>query len=281
MSKQKNKQGSSSKRLVSDSPDSVTDETSAGNDSNEASSSFAWSKFGRQVASAIIVLYLVVVVIGPLSNPIGSLHFSVPIAEKISPIQRVLFLGHGYRFFAPDPGPTHRLLYRGARADGTKFSGHFPDRDNNWPRLLYHRWFMLSETLFNEQALKPSATQFKQRQKEYDRQILRLRTEGKRELLDQLIRERELETTFFETSTARIELLASAVAKVLLQRNEGESIELFVQERRIPYPEEVADGLQLDAESLLVDPVKIGEMDADGFRISEPVETLPAMEESK
>jgi len=281
MSKQKNRQNRTSKRLVSGTPDLKTDETSIGNESHEPSCAFVWSKFSRHVASAAIVFYLIVVVIGPLSNPIGSQHFSVPIAERISPVQRVLFLGHGYRFFAPDPGPTHRLLYRGVHADGTEFSGHFPDRDNNWPRLLYHRWFMLSETLFNEQVLKPSEAQFQLRQAEYDRQILRLRTEGKRELLDQLIRERKLETTFFETSTARIELLAGAVAKVLLQRNEGESIELFVQERRIPYPEEVADGLHLGAESLLAEPVRIGEMDADGFRLSESIETLPAKEESQ
>ena len=132
----------SSKRLVSGSPELKPDETSAGNDSDEQSGSFVWSKLSRQLASAAIVFYLIVVVFGPLSNPIGSQHFSVPIAEKISPIQRALFLGHGYRFFAPDPGPTHRLLYRGVRTDGTEFSGHFPDRDNNWPRLLYHRWLM-------------------------------------------------------------------------------------------------------------------------------------------
>jgi hypothetical protein len=244
-------------------------------------SQLVWSKPVRGLASVGILVYLAILLIGPLSNPIASTHLTRPIAERIAPIHRALFLGHGYRFFAPDPGPTHRLLYRGVRADGTEFSGHFPDRENHWPRLLYHRWFMLSETMFNEQALKPSLSQFKQRNAEYDRQILRLRTEGKRKLLEQLLRERELETTFFETTTARVELLAGGIAKVLLQRNDGTSIELFVQERRIPFPEEVADGLRLDSESLLSDPIKIGELDAEGFRIPVPIENLPAQEEPK
>ena len=32
-------------------------------------------------------------------------------------------------------------------ADGTKRNGHFPDLNEQWPRLLYHRHFMLSEFL--------------------------------------------------------------------------------------------------------------------------------------
>lgn len=279
MSKRKNKKRDSSKQPESVSP--VSTIGSDGVDSSATTEVFAWSKTQRQIASLAIVAYLFVLIIGPLSNPIASPHFSAPIAEKIGPIHRVLFLGHGYRFFSPDPGPSHRLLYRGVRPDGTEFSGHFPDRDNHWPRLLYHRWFMLSESLFNEQMLKPSAAQFKRRQDEYDRQILRLRTEGKRELLEQLIRERALENTFFETTTTRVNLLATRVATVLLQRNDGVSIELFVQERKIPFPEEVADGLRIDSESLLLDPIKIGELDAGGYRSFEPVEVLPAKEETQ
>lgn len=241
---------------------------------------FEWTAHHRRIFSLAITAYLIVLIIGPLSNPIGSRHFSTPIAEKIGPIHRAMFLGHGYRFFAPDPGPSHRLIYRGVRSDGTRFNGQFPDRDNHWPRLLYHRWFMLSETLFNEQALRPPTTLFNQRKSEYDRQILRLKSEGKRELMEQLVRERAMEINYFERTTSRFELLASSVAKMLLQRNDGQSIQLFVQERKIPFPEEVAGGLRLEDESLLLDPVKIGELDSEGFRISETVEVLPTHEET-
>ena len=280
MAKRKTRQRSPKIGNVAPDPP-ATPKTDQRFDQNDEAIQFVWSTQARGLASLALVAYLAIVLIGPMSNPIGSQHFSTPIAQKVSPLHRALFLGHGYRFFAPDPGDSHRLLYRGVRADGTEFSGHFPDRDEHWPRLLYHRWFMLSETMFNEQALKPSAARFKQRESEYDRQILRLRTEGKRKLLDQLLRERELETTFFETTTARVDLLASSIAKVLLRRNDGESIELFLQERRIPFPEEVADGLRLDAESLLTDPIKIGELDSNGYRTSPLVEDLPVQEESK
>ncbi len=286
MSKRKNKPGDFSEpldanpRIDSELSGLPAEGKATRSDLSGETGPLVWSRLHRQVASLAIIAYLAVLLLGPLSNPIGSPHFSLPLAGKIGPIHRALFLGHGYRFFAPDPGPTHRVLYRGIRADGTEFSGHFPDRDQDWPRLLYHRWFMLSETLFNEQVLRPSAVQFEQRKLEYDRQILRLRTEGKRQLLDQLIRERDLEAAFFERTTARFEMIVSAVARVLLQRNEGTSIELFVQERKIPFPEEVVDGLRLDAESLLLDPVKIGELDADGFRTPQPTEPLPARKES-
>jgi hypothetical protein len=56
-------------------------------------------------------------------------------------------LNHGYRFFAPNPGPSHLFRYRLSFNDGSTREGHFPNRDEHWPRLLYHRYFMLSENL--------------------------------------------------------------------------------------------------------------------------------------
>jgi hypothetical protein len=242
---------------------------------------FEWSKTSRNVASGLILFSLVVVLLGPLSNPIASPHFSAPLATAVSPIHQGMFLDHGYRFFGPDPGPTHRLLFRGVKTDGSEFEGHFPSRDHNWPRLLYHRWFMLSETLFSEQVFKPSESQFKQLQQEYDRQIEILRTEGKTELLEQLKNERELETAFYNSSSKRVDLLVKAVANELKHRHAAKSIELFVQERKIPYPEEVSDGLSLDDPSLLTTAIKICEFDEAGFRSSPKIEALPDHEDSQ
>jgi hypothetical protein len=80
-----------------------------------------------------------------------------------------MYLSHGYSFFAPNPGPSHLLeceiIPRGPTADGravhstgrpvvakdgqamqgTSSWRVFPDRRNDRPRLLYHRYFMLSE----------------------------------------------------------------------------------------------------------------------------------------
>ena len=57
----------------------------------------------------------------------------------------LLYLNHGYEFFAPDPAGTHIIDYQVTKADGTVVEGRFPSHDEHWPRLLYHRHMMLSE----------------------------------------------------------------------------------------------------------------------------------------
>ncbi len=55
------------------------------------------------------------------------------------------YLNHGYQFFAPDPAGTHLIDYQVTQADGTVVRGRFPDLQEQWPRLLYHRHMMLAE----------------------------------------------------------------------------------------------------------------------------------------
>lgn len=64
-----------------------------------------------------------------------------------APYVEALFLSNGYRFFAPEPGPSHLVRYELEWADGKTKVGQFPDRQTEWPRLFYHRHFMMSETL--------------------------------------------------------------------------------------------------------------------------------------
>jgi len=59
------------------------------------------------------------------------------------------YLNHGYAFFAPDPGPSHLMEVRWAGADGSESKETYPDLAKQWPRLLYHRHFMLTEFLNN------------------------------------------------------------------------------------------------------------------------------------
>jgi len=229
-----------------------------------------WKPVARTIATVLILIYLFVVVIGPLSNPIASKYFSDPIARKLAPFHRILFLGHGYRFFGPDPGPTHRLVFRGVKNDGSKFEGFFPDRQNRQPRLLYHRWFMLSETLFVEHASRVDPNFLKNRQRDYEQQAARLASENRTNQLRQLKLDRQLELRYHRRASERIDLLANSVAKVLLERHDASSIELFSQERSIPFPEEVLDGLKLDSDQLLLPVNKIGELDANGYRAANP-----------
>ena len=235
------------------------------------SNSFAWSPWKRQVVSIVILVYLGILLLGPLSDPIASTHFSGPLARTVSPVHRILFQGHGYRFFGPDPAASHLLVYRGVRADGSEFSGHFPDRDSISPRLMYHRWFMLSETIFTTQLLNPSKEQVRLRNLEYEQEIENLTRSVQLDLKKRLVREQEIENAMFENVNQRMTMLASSIGRVLMDRNDGETIELFVQERAIPFPEQVAEGMQLKDEAFLSELVKIGEMDSQGFRISPKV----------
>jgi len=60
------------------------------------------------------------------------------------PYLEALYLDHGYHFFAPEPEESHLLAFEAERPDGTTIRGRIPDRATR-PRLLYHRYFMLTE----------------------------------------------------------------------------------------------------------------------------------------
>lgn len=91
--------------------------------------------------------------------------------STIGPYVDMMYLSHGYFFFAPNPGPAHliecqispetadqkvNLLLKNEVTRRT-----YPDRKEQWPRLLYHRHFMLSEfynTLFAPTELEDPAS---------------------------------------------------------------------------------------------------------------------------
>jgi hypothetical protein len=76
-------------------------------------------------------------------------------ATVYRPYVEGMSLANGYRFFAPEPGPSHIVRYQLTFDDGSTREGVFPNREVNKPRLLYHRHFMMSEflnTLENPQA---------------------------------------------------------------------------------------------------------------------------------
>lgn len=59
------------------------------------------------------------------------------------------YMDHGYAFFAPDPGPSHFIQAAITDSNGGRMEAKFPDLADQWPRLLYHRHFMLAE-FFND-----------------------------------------------------------------------------------------------------------------------------------
>ncbi len=60
------------------------------------------------------------------------------------PYLELLYLNHGYHFFAPEPTESTLLAFAADRPDGTVVRGRIPGPEIV-PRLLYHRHFMLTE----------------------------------------------------------------------------------------------------------------------------------------
>jgi hypothetical protein len=107
-----------------------------------------WSPLARGVASGLILFHLAAVIIAAVVAAPPYSDLSRGVAKAFRGYINAADLNHGYRFFAPDPSPSHLVRYHLEFADGSKRDGHFPDLADQWPRLLYHRYFMLSEHLY-------------------------------------------------------------------------------------------------------------------------------------
>lgn len=228
--------------------------------------------------SCAILFYLAVLVLGPLSNPVGSEHLARPIAKKVSPIHRALFLGHGYRFFAPDPGPSHLVEFEITQKDGSVVKGRFPDRDDadhSFPRLQYHRWFMLSETIWTEHSMTPLKSDFLAQQKRLENLATEKQIAGHHEIASRIRRDIAGQRKDYETARKRIDDLVKAVAMNLMEMHNGKKIKLSVREREIPFPFEVQEGAQLDDDRFLKPerPPLIGEFDLEPGDGAASVET--------
>jgi hypothetical protein len=105
------------------------------------------SRGWKRLISLLVALHVAAVFVGPWALPPHGSELARSIANSFGPYLQAAFLNNGYRFFAPEPGPGHLVRYEIVTHDGQKIEGSFPDRKAQWPRLLYHRHFMLSEFL--------------------------------------------------------------------------------------------------------------------------------------
>jgi len=101
----------------------------------------------RLLASLLILLYLTAVLLPPLAGPPPASELAGVMLQPFRPLVGSLALSHGYRFFAPNPGPGHSIRWTITTADGGQTTGLIPDAERDWPRLLYHRRFMIPEKL--------------------------------------------------------------------------------------------------------------------------------------
>ena len=198
-----------------------------------------WRPWARAVTSVLILFHLAAAFFAALvaSPPVSEL--SSAVASVVRPYVNAVDLNHGYRFFAPDPGPSHLVRYHLEFADGSKRDGQFPNLEEERPRLLYHRYFMLSEKLFGfygivkeieERAREP---QFDPRSGNPQAQQARKQLDKDRQAADQLYR-----------------AFARSYGNELLRRTGAKRVTLELIEHLTPPPEFVAAGKRLDDPSL-------------------------------
>jgi len=100
----------------------------------------------RILITAALLLHLAALIAAPMAvDPASRLEQNI--AQTVRPYLSMTYLDHGYRFFAPSPSAGHLVRYQLEMPDGTTSTGIFPDLKSEWPRLYYHRFFMLSEKL--------------------------------------------------------------------------------------------------------------------------------------
>ena len=111
----------------------------------------------RRVVSCLVIAHLLAVLAEPLAFFSRSDFQVAPeflaLRRFAAPYAEWMYLDHGYFFFAPNPGPNHLVGWKEDTAQSDQLPKVlFPDRRQQWPRLRYHRYFMLSEFYNNSFA---------------------------------------------------------------------------------------------------------------------------------
>lgn len=223
---------------------------------NDAPSS--WSVWQKRCLSVILIGYLTVVLLGPLTVPFASEHLTRPLGQLVEPIQQALFLRHGYRFFGPDPGPSHIVKYKITQHDSSPLAGTFPDRESQWPRLRYHRWFMLSETLYSDAAGMLSEKEHAELIENISLEIDDLRLRRETAVMDELVLQRTRIEEDREFRQVRLENSLQHLANHLLFKHGGKDVEIFLHERLIPNPTDVQSRIRLSDSRFLSEPRSLG-----------------------
>jgi hypothetical protein len=97
----------------------------------------------RWAVNLWLVYHLAAIIVAPASvSPSSGLIQSA--WSLFQPYLELLYLNHGYHFFAPEPSESTLISFAAERPDGTVVHGRIPNFQIV-PRLLYHRHFMLTE----------------------------------------------------------------------------------------------------------------------------------------
>ena len=202
------------------------------------------SSRARLVVSLLVLLHLTAVFWAPFTfaSRVGA-DSSSPFADGLMPYLRpyiaMMYLDHGYFFFAPNPGPSFLVKYKVEYPDGQPATeGVFPDLSEQRPRLLYHRYFMISTALNNSFApaqpppepspppINASTTSAEQRNHQR-----RLEAYGR-------------EKAFWAHRRKQYEALHASIVRHLEHQHPGGTVTITRLEHRPAAPSEVSDDKQ-------------------------------------
>lgn len=117
-------------------------------DRDTTATTSTWPVWVRCLVTLAIIWHVGALLAAPLSLPPSVI--GTALREKVfRHYSQLMFLDHANKFFAPDPGFSHLLRYQVELADGTTKTGTLPNLTEQFPRLLYHRYFMLTERIGN------------------------------------------------------------------------------------------------------------------------------------
>ncbi len=112
-----------------------------------------WRSPWRGLVSLFLIYHLLAVIAPPLhaityGRSLDRSPLTTIVLAVVRPYMGAMFLDHGYAFFAPEPGPLHLVRYKVEFADDRPpIEGRFPNLQEERPRLMYHRYFMMAESL--------------------------------------------------------------------------------------------------------------------------------------
>lgn len=192
----------------------------------------------RALVSLLLIVHLAAVVLPPLSmegSPLAGYGW-----RALRPYIEAGYLNHGYHFFAPQPGPSHLIRYELDLPDGGRQEGIFPSREQNWPRLLYHRHFMLTEFL---NVLHDSA----QREQELEQAQRQNAAAAPIQYYPPGTEPPEPESNLPSTADRELfDVYARSYADHLLKRYGAQRVTIHLVRHLIPFPEDIRAGRPLD-----------------------------------
>jgi hypothetical protein len=108
----------------------------------------AWPPWARRVVSALLLIHLTALLAGALAaSPSSPLERSV--ADLFAAYHQAVDQGYGYRYYAPEPGPTPVVTATLHYDDGREETVRLPQR-GVLPRLRYQRQLALANHLVSD-----------------------------------------------------------------------------------------------------------------------------------